>query len=72
VVSVQSKQVARVAEVARAWGVSPATIRRWFASGLIQGIRVGKTIRIYRAELDRLQAGESRDEGAKASVVPCE
>lgn len=37
------------------FGVSTRTVRRWLASGVIRGIRVGpKLIRIPRTEAERL------------------
>jgi len=40
--------------VARILGVSIDTLRRWERNGLISTVRVGRTVRVPRVELDRL------------------
>jgi len=47
-----------VREVADALGVHPETIRRLIHDGRLDAIRVGRVLRIDRAELDRFVASQ--------------
>ncbi len=47
-----------VREVADALGVHPETIRRLIHDGRLDAIRVGRVLRIGRAELDRFVASQ--------------
>ena len=47
-----------VREVADALGVNPETIRRLIHDGRLDAIRVGRVLRIDRAELDRFIASQ--------------
>ena len=47
-----------VREVADALGVHPETIRRLIHDGRLDAIRVGRVLRIDRAELDRFIASQ--------------
>lgn len=47
-----------VREVADALGVHPETIRRLIHDGRLEAIRVGRVLRIARAELDRFVASQ--------------
>ena len=59
-----------VAQVAELLGVKPATVRRWLAEGLLEGVRLPGTRsgwRISQSAVERFlarmkQAGERRDE----------
>ena len=44
-----------VKEFAKIFNVSDLTVRRWIDSGLIEVVRVGRTIRIPESEIKRLQ-----------------
>lgn len=46
-----------VAEVADLFGVSRETVHAWTRGGLIRAVRIGRTVRIPRSELERLEAG---------------
>jgi excisionase family DNA binding protein len=43
-----------VKEVARLFKLSPRTVWRWIESGMIVPHRLGRVVRISRAEIDRL------------------
>lgn len=43
-------------EVAQLFRVSPQTVYRWAAKGILTGIRVERTIRFKRVEVDELLA----------------
>lgn len=45
---------ARVA--AKRLGVSLRTVQRWVASGLVSGVRVGRSVFVHRAAVERLEA----------------
>jgi excisionase family DNA binding protein len=46
------------AEVAALCGVDPRTLRAWRAAGKIKGHKLGhRTVRFYRADVDRFLAG---------------
>jgi|SRR5215468_3346399 len=48
-------------EAAMLLGCSEAGIRRWVARGRLRGIRVGRTLRIARSELDAIVARGTLD-----------
>lgn len=45
-----------VAEVAEFFRVVPMTVYRWVQQGKIRGVRVGRTWRIPRSEVDKVVA----------------
>lgn len=42
-------------------GVADGTIRRWIREGRLTGHRAGRVVRIKRADVERLLAGDRRD-----------
>lgn len=46
-----------IVEVATALGVSSKTVRRMIADGELRAIRIRESVRIPRAELDRVVSG---------------
>jgi excisionase family DNA binding protein len=52
--------------VARELNISPATIRRWFKDGILQGTRTSpRSIRIYKSSLDKLLKGSRNGKANK-------
>ncbi len=51
------KTLLRPDEVALFLSVSPKTVYRWYRSGLIEGTRVKRSLRIYRDSILRLIEG---------------
>ncbi len=51
------KQVLSTAEVAEMFGRSRRTIRDWVARGLLQPVRVGRSVFIPKAQVDALLMG---------------
>lgn len=45
------KDVNSVREVAEAWGVCEQTVRRLIASGALQSVRIGRSVRVTRGAL---------------------
>lgn len=52
--SSQPRPPLRIAQVAAALGVSEATARRWFASGDLQGLKVGGLLLVDRDSFEQL------------------
>ena len=48
-----------VKEVAAVFRVAPWTVTRWFHSGALVGIQVGRAIRFERSDVDALRAASS-------------
>ncbi len=46
-------QLLKISECAERVGVDPMTIRRWVWTGLLPSVKLGKTVRIDEADLDR-------------------
>ncbi|MXP66077.1 DNA-binding protein [Roseomonas sp. M0104] len=59
----------RLAEVATYLGTSPRTLRRWRAQGLIPVVRIGGSVRVRAADLERALAGPS-DPAASGPETP--
>ena len=52
-----AQQMLSTAEVAEMFGRSPRTIRNWVARGLLQPVRVGRSVFIPRSQVDALLMG---------------
>ena len=50
----QSEQLLRIPEVAEQLSLRPVTIRAWLARRKLSFVRVGRSIRIPRSEVDRV------------------
>ncbi len=50
----QSEQLLRIPEVAEQLTLRPVTIRAWLARRKLSFVRVGRSIRIPRSEVDRV------------------
>jgi excisionase family DNA binding protein len=51
------QQVLSTADVAEVFGRSPRTIRDWVARGLLQPVRVGRSVFIPKVQVDALLTG---------------
>ena len=49
-----------VKEAARAWAVSPWTIRAYIRDGKLRAVRIGRLVRLEASELERF-VGEQRN-----------
>jgi excisionase family DNA binding protein len=58
-----------VDDIAQILKLNPQTVRNWIDRGYLGAIRIGRRVRIPRAELDRLLA-ESYTGGTKAGQNP--
>jgi excisionase family DNA binding protein len=58
------------AEAARYTGLSPKTIRRWVAAGVVPGYRVGRRVLIRFADLDRHIQEQRRRTPLMATAPP--
>lgn len=60
-----------VDDIARILKLNPQTVRNWITSGYLHAIRIGRNVRIPRAEFDRLleesYTGNSRPPDAARS-----
>jgi excisionase family DNA binding protein len=54
-----------VNEIAEHLKINPQTVRNWIGAGTLPAVRVGRRVRIRRADVDRLLA-----QGATATVEP--
>lgn len=43
-------------ELATRWKISIPTLRRWMSRGDFHGVRIGRQVRIERAEVERIEA----------------
>lgn len=41
-------------DIAAQFGVAPATVYRWIKAGQVPSVRVGRTVRVKRTDLDRI------------------
>ena len=41
------------ADVSRIFQVTKATVRRWYADGLVPGLRIGRALRFRRRDVER-------------------
>lgn len=55
-VEAMTEELMTVAEVAEFFRVTPMTVYRWVGSGKIRGVRVGRTWRVPRSEVDKVVA----------------
>jgi excisionase family DNA binding protein len=58
-----------VDEIARILKLNPQTVRNWIDRGYLGAIRIGRRVRVPRAEFDRLIA-ESHTGGRKSEQSP--
>ena len=52
----ETQEYLRAAEVARRMHVSPRQVFRWLRAGTLDGIRIGKVVRVDPQSVDRLLA----------------
>lgn len=56
------KNYLTVSDFAKALDVSASTVRNWISSGKLDAIKIGRTIRIPKSELDRVTAKGGGDQ----------